>query len=88
MNEKFRLLDDLPLASYTGREPDPLLIEFAGTLRANPGMWSEYPKCLSENARYQAGTQIRNGNGPVAFRGAKFEAVVRNKVLYVRYIGK
>jgi hypothetical protein len=82
---KFKFVDDLPPATLNNRRSDPLVKEFAETLRGNPGRWSEYPHTFSSNPGASSfAYRVNNGYGPVPLRGG-FEAVARQGVVFVRF---
>lgn len=63
---------------------------FANELRANPGRWAKWPKLYRNSTSIGAiRKNIADGTerAPVGFRDAYWDAVVRNSVLYVRYLG-
>lgn len=79
----FEFVDDLPYTS--GCKPDPLIVEFAAALRANPGRWAKYPKDMTAKSMRSLASSITNSNKscPPALREG-FEGACRSGVLYVR----
>ena len=86
----FRVVDDLPdSGAFAGRqipEQRRQLIDFA---KAKRGRWIEYQSTENDpykHASHFAGNvrQVRCGFGP---KGS-FEAVTRNKLVYIRYVGQ
>lgn len=69
---------------------DPFYDEFAQALRDHPGRWAKWPK-VYKNASSVAAIRKNIADGdrraPVPFRTDGWEAVVRQGVLYVRYVG-
>ncbi len=62
---------------------DPLIVAFAGELRAHPNLWAPWPK--QERDLHLRGASVRKGN--TVFPKGDFEAATRAGVLYVRYVG-
>lgn len=63
---------------------------FANELRSNPGRWAKWPKEYRNSTSIGAiRKNIADGTerAPVGFREGQWDAVVRNSVLYVRYLG-
>jgi hypothetical protein len=75
-------LDELP-PSLSGRKRDPVLVEFADALRANPGKWAPYPKPIKNGGNHAV--QINMGRYPTL--GIGFRAVCRQGTCYVGYVG-
>jgi hypothetical protein len=76
--------------SSSGRVGDRVYIEFAQALRDNPGRWAKWPRTYANpTSVYAVRKNLLDGDrrAPSAFRGGKWEAVVRGKVLYVRFLG-
>ena len=61
-------------------------IEFAETLRHNPGRWAIYPWSSTSEAARAVATRISNGKNK-SF-GDGFEATARGTTVYVRYQGE
>lgn len=83
---EFEFVDALP-AKEIRRTNGFLMDEFAVALRQRPGAWAKWPEDLGTSQAGTYTTNIRNGHLK-AFRGGGFEALSRNGVLYVRYIGE
>lgn len=84
---EFEFVDELPPKLVRNEWKDlinaaVLLEQYVVALKARPGMWAAYP--IPDQQR--SSTDINAGR-PRAFRGRRFEAIKRNGVLYVRYIG-
>lgn len=65
--------------------------EFARALKERPGQWAKWPRTYGNPSSVHAiRINILSGDrrAPVPFREGKWEAVVRSKVLYVRYLGE
>lgn len=63
---------------------------FATELRNHPGRWAKWPKEYRNSTSIGAiRKNIADGTerAPVGFREGVWDAVVRNSVLYVRYLG-
>jgi hypothetical protein len=88
---EFNFTDELPDLPARKPKADKLLTRFAEALQDNPGRWACWPRLGSESSLRSLQSMLNNDNlddGPVAFRGAKFEASRRNDGnLYVRFIG-
>jgi hypothetical protein len=68
------------------RAGDEVYVEFAQALRDNPGRWAKWPKTYDNpSSTHAIRRNILDGDrrAPAPFRGGKWDAVVRNKVLYV-----
>jgi len=86
----FRVVDDLPdSGAFAGRqipEQRRQLIDFA---KANPGRWIEYQS--TENDPYKQASHfvgnVRQGRCGFSPKGS-FEAVSRDKLVYIRYVGE
>jgi hypothetical protein len=86
----FRIVDDVPnsgaLLGRTIPEQRQQLIDFA---KANPGKWIEY-RSTDEDPYKNAShfvSSARQGKCGFAPKG-DFEAACRNKLVYIRYVGK
>ena len=80
---KFEFVDKLPEIGGTGQDRYRVLVEFAAALLENPGQWAKYPTDIAKSSVYVRAGQINRGLIS-AFKGGKFEACVRQYVLYVR----
>lgn len=76
----FEFIDELP-PKVSRVTPEGLLDQFVVALRAQPGRWAKWPL----DARNH-GSDIKRGQMKL-FRGGEFDAICRNGVLYVRYLG-
>lgn len=84
----FEFVDELP--PRRGRNAtDPILVEFAEALRANPGRWAKYPVQPSRVSRASVSSAITRNTGtcPKPFRGGGFQSRIVTGVVYVRYVG-
>lgn len=68
------------------RKQPPVLHEFARALRARPMQWAIWPKKVTVSTASTYASSIRLGFHNNFGRG--FEAVARQDVLYVRYVGE
>jgi len=93
---EFTFVDELPEPTR-GKPTDPILFDFADALQANPGKWAIYPNqdAMPSNSKAALASRIRctgriahRSPPPPPFRGAKYEARVHEKTLYVRYLGQ
>lgn len=84
----FEFVDELPSRRGPG-VTDPILVEFAEALRANPGRWAKYPVELSRGSRAAVSSTITRNAGtcPKPFRGGGFQSRIVTGVVYVRYVG-
>lgn len=83
----FEFVDELPSRRGPGAT-DPILVEFAEALRANPGRWAKYPVELAPTSRSTVSSSITtNANCPKPFRGGGFQSRIVTGVMYVRYVG-
>ena len=84
----FELVGDLPDSKGPGGRKVPAvrtqMMEFA---KAHPGQWIRYNPTPEDPFKHanSLGDSIRKGHGGF---GEGFEASVRDKVLFVRYVGK
>jgi hypothetical protein len=72
------------------RSGDEVYREFAQALRDNPGRWAKWPRTYNNpSSNHALRRNILDGDrrAPNAFRGGKWDAVVRDKILYVKYLG-
>jgi hypothetical protein len=60
--------------------------QFAADLKAHPGLWAVHPLPHTYQAARASASRISHGRTKAFARG--YEAVTRNKVLYVRYAGE
>lgn len=83
MSTGFKFVEGPP--SMT-RGRNRLYQEFRDALRSRAGEWAQYPRAFKNKttARVTAGNIMR-GNGQ--YPAGEFEAVARDAVVYVRYVG-
>lgn len=71
------------------KRSDAVYVEFASELRKNPGRWAKWPREYDNPSSVHA---VRRNildsskRTPVPFRKGVWEAEVRSKVLYVRFV--
>ena len=68
-----------------------LYTEFAAALKDNPGRWAKWPRTYTNPTSAGAiRKNIVDGDvrAPVPFRQGRWDAVVRQGILYVRYLGE
>lgn len=80
---EFEFVAQLPPKAVR-RFPDGLLDRFAAALRERPGQWAKWPVAGPCHGGYSS--DIKRG-WLKPFRRSEFDAITRNGVLYVRYIG-
>lgn len=85
---KFRILDELPGKGTRTRTSPAIRIAARDAAVANPGRWIEYPP--TEQDPYKSSSSfagnVRAGHGIWQPEGA-FEVAIRNKVVFIRYVG-
>lgn len=82
---KFKFISTLPTTTRT-RPASDLLTEFASALRARQGQWAVWPRKISRATAYTIASKVNKGSYS-ALPAPGYEAVTRNGVTYVRYIG-
>lgn len=85
---RYEFIDELPevdekAATRPGRHE---YVKFFRAVRANPGRWAMFPEQKSSDNRRRIARNIIFGNYAGACDG-EFEAVNRNAILYVRFVG-
>lgn len=91
-------VDKLPAPARHGRTPHPIDAQTAQDLRAHPGEWGIYPAAAKWPdageitprvlAQRLHSLKTRIAQSPTGvWRGGRYEAVVRDSQLYVRYVG-
>lgn len=85
----FEFVDDVPHHARCGPRPDQIIIDFAEALRGRPKQWAKYPKPQTSSTARTAATAINHQSDrcPAALRTGEFEAVSRDGVCYVRFVG-
>lgn len=79
---KVEFVDELPDAPRGRR--DTKHSRLANELRKNPGKWAKWPfPITSDNGTYALTSQINKGVR-ASFPPEEFEAVTRNKTVYIR----
>lgn len=78
---KIEFVDELP--EITGKGRSSKHSHLADELRQNPGKWAKWPFPVSISQAYALTSQINN-DGRVAFPSEEFEAVTRQKTVYIR----
>ena len=91
-------VDKLPAPARHGRTPHPIDTQTAHTLRAHPGEWGIYPaeakwpdigeittRALAQRL-HSLKTRIAHAPTGV-WRNGRYEAVVRDSKLFVRFVG-
>lgn len=82
-------VEELPPAKSRGRQSR--YEEFAAVLRENPQRWAKWPKVYSSpSSAHAMRSNIATGNkgAPPPMRTGKWEAEVREGLLYLRYLGE
>lgn len=86
---KFEFIDELPpretRPNNLRRDSGAVMDEFAAALRQRPGVWAKWPTQISAGVAGCYTANIRQGR--MRAFGDGFDAVSRNGVLYVQYIG-
>ena len=91
-------VDKLPAPARHGRAPHPIDAQTAHTLRQNPGEWGIYPTSAKWPDAGEIGhrtlqqrlhsLKTRIAQAPTGvWRDGRFEAVVRDGKLFVRFVG-
>ena len=86
----FKFISEDPRPRSYSRDAG-LIHQFAEALRANPGVWAEFPvpSRTGPGARMLA-SRIHRGlvGAPEVLRDSRFEATCRLGVVYVRYVAE
>lgn len=64
--------------------------KFAAALKANPGKWAKSPGSVigtAKNAHYNFASSVKRGRLSQFEPAGAFEAVARDGIAYVRYVG-
>lgn len=91
MNIKW--VDELPEKAKNisdGRRPSKY-DGFAAELRKHPGQWAQWPTeslCVSSRRSTVAAINGPKDRRPNSFQDGKWQAAVRQSILYVRYLGE
>jgi hypothetical protein len=84
---EFKFIDDIPRTGRGTRQADPLIVEFAEALRANPGRWAEYPYTFPVSGANSFAYRVNKlDTAPKPLREPEFQAVVRGGLVYIRYV--
>lgn len=86
---EFEFVEELP--EKNGQGTSQVLFEFASALKDNPGKWAKWPieyKDSKSHALSNAQSRVKRGRMAAFQPAGAFDAKVRDKELYARYVGE